>query len=643
MKPTIKNFTHSLLIKSEFPNSTGTKSSNYNHMKLLLKLFCFILIISSSLYAQYEDEKIIAEIGSIKITAGEFKERYEMVPHVGRHIKGREERLKAETLYSIIAEKLWALEAEELSFDSTDIMKYTFQNVTNMNLRDALYRKEILDKVVLLPEIINEAKRRALYYLNVKFIHSLDESEIHALSKKILSGAPFDSLLVQRPEYELQKNNFYQVHFGQMEESVEDILYNLKLYEISNPVKSPDGWYIFKLYSIENEIIENARQAKNMEKNIKRITDARANENVYQKYYKSFFPGHEVTTDGELFWSFSNRIINALIIRKDLDEKKAGESIHLAPEDFMQIKREFGADSLSLPFIHLEKNPISLKQFLYSFAYEGFYSASINPDQIRGQLNSRVKRFIEHELLAREAKQQGLENLPEVKSDIEMWRDNYLSTLYKQTIFDSSQVSDKEVEEYFIKSKSVSESTILINIIEIFSDNLEVIENIFNELGENTNFREIASKYSQNERNNLESGLVSANSKGEIGRIAKDLNVGEIYGPINTKNGYTIFKLIDKKSEKINLPKEFDEIKHELKKEMKGKKLSNKMIDCTVKLANKYGVKVNEKLLYNLPVTNYNMMVYRYMGFGGRQLAVPLTPVFINWVEKWQKSKQDLP
>ena len=67
------------------------------------------------------------------------------------------------------------------------------------------------------------------------------------------------------------------------------------------------------------------------------------------------------------------------------------------------------------------------------------------------------------------------------------------------------------------------------------------------------------------------------------------------------------------------------------------------MIENTVKLANKYGVKVNENILYNMNVTNYNMMVYRYMGFGGRLLAVPLTPKFIEWVEPWQSSQSELP
>ncbi len=68
-----------------------------------------------------------------------------MVPHIGRHIKGREERLKAETIYSLIAEKLWALEAEKLGFDSTDVMKFSFQNIKRHESRDALYRKEILE------------------------------------------------------------------------------------------------------------------------------------------------------------------------------------------------------------------------------------------------------------------------------------------------------------------------------------------------------------------------------------------------------------------------------------------------------------------------------------------------------------------
>jgi len=612
-------------------------------MKFLLKIFLFVFVTFSSLFAQQEEDKIIAEIGPIKITVGEFKKRYEMIPQIGRHIKGRENHLKAEILYSIIAEKLWALESENLGFDSTDVMKLSFQNIKDMNLRDALYRKVILDKVEILPETINEAKRRALYYLNTKFIHSMDENEINQISNKIKNGTSFDSILVKRQEYSLQTNNFYQVHFGQMSEIAENILFNLKLYEVSNPIKSPEGFYIFKLYSIENEIIKNEKQANNMIQKVNRVVEERANENLYQKFYKSFFPGRKVKTDGELFWSLSNKLIKTLEKRRILEDKKPNETVYLASEDFMQMKNDFGKDTLDLPFIFLENKLISLKQFLYAFAFEGFYSNFTEPNKIRAQLNSRVKRFIEQEFLTKEAQEEGLQNLPEVKEDIKMWRDNYLATLYKQTLFDSSRVSEEEIKEYYIKSKSLGSVQTLINIIEISSKNLDDIVNTFDALDNGSDFRELAYANLKNKNIKPESGLVTTTSMGEIGQIAKNLSVGDIYGPIEIEDKYVIFKLIDKQEDSIKLPKEFNEIKAELKKELKGQKISNKMIENTVKLANKYGVTVNEKLLFNLPTTNYNMMVYRYMGFGGRLLAVPLTPTFIEWVEKWQKSQQDLP
>lgn len=612
-------------------------------MKFLLKIFLFVFVTFSSLFAQQEEDKIIAEIGPIKITVGEFKKRYEMIPQIGRHIKGRENHLKAEILYSIIAEKLWALESENLGFDSTDVMKLSFQNIKDMNLRDALYRKVILDKVDILPETINEAKRRALYYLNTKFIHSMDENEINQISNKIKNGTSFDSILVKRQEYSLQTNNFYQVHFGQMSEIAENILFNLKLYEVSNTIKSPEGFYIFKLYSIENEIIENEKQANNMIQKVNRVVEERANENLYQKFYKSFFPGRKVKTDGELFWSLSNKLIKTLEKRRILEDKKPNETVYLASEDFMQMKNDFGKDTLDLPFIFLENKSISLKQFLYAFAFEGFYSNFTEPNKIRAQLNSRVKRFIEQEFLTKEAQEEGLQNLPEVKEDIKMWRDNYLATLYKQTLFDSSRVSEQEIKEYYIKSKSLGSVQTLINIIEISSKNLDDIVNTFDALDNGSDFRELAYANLKNKNIKPESGLVTTTSMGEIGQIAKNLSVGDIYGPIEIEDKYVIFKLIDKQEDSIKLPKEFNEIKAELKKELKGQKISNKMIENTVKLANKYGVTVNEKLLFNLPTTNYNMMVYRYMGFGGRLLAVPLTPTFIEWVEKWQKSQQDLP
>ena len=610
------------------------------------QIIFLLLLTVSTLSAQSEIDEVIAEIGPVKVTVSEFKKRYEMVPHVGRHIVGRENRLKAEALYSIISEKLWALEAEELGFDSTAIMNYTFQAVEDMHLRDALYRKEIKSKLSDDPEKYAEAKKRALVYLNAKFIFAKEQDEIYRLFNELKNGISFDSLLSLRGEAILQKDEPYQIHFGQMAELAEDSVYDLKINQFSSPLSSPDGWYIFKLISVQPEIIENDKHVKNMNKNVRRVVDSREEETVFQNYYKSFFPGHKVETNGELFWSFSNKIISALEKRKNTSKIEDGKSVHLEAEDFYKIKDKFGSDSLSMVFVQFEKDPLTLQQFLYSFALEGFYSSSDNPDVIRNQLNSRVKRFIEHELLTREANIKGVKDNVEVNNDIKMWRDYYLATLYKQTLFDSSNVSETEVLNYYNKKRSSSDMQNQVKIIEIYTDSLEVIEKVFNEIEQGIDFKKIVVKYSNKKKDqnlNVDSDFFSILSRGEIGRIAGTLNIGDVYGPIEVENEYVVFKIMDKKTSKQEIPETFGEIKGELKKQLKAEKVNGKMIDNTVKLANKYGVKVNEKLLYNMNVVNYNMIVYRYMGFGGRLLAVPLTPNFIEWVEPWQKSQSELP
>jgi len=614
-------------------------------MRKIIKIIFVFLFSSTMLYAQYDGNKVIAKIGDIEITAAEFKKRYEMVPHIGRHIKRREKQLKAETLYSIIAEKLWALEAEQLNFDTTDIMKYSYKAIENMYLRDALYSKEITENISINSDDYIEGRQRAAVTLNTNFIHSQSEEEIFIIHSKLLNGESFDSLLSLRPEAALQDTP-YVVQFGKMTKVVEDSLYKLNVGEFSSPLKSPDGWYIFKILSIDPIVITNERQAKTLEKEINRVVKERNEDEVFQDYYRSFFAGRKVQSDGEIFWHLSNEIIKRLNQRRVDSKIAAGETVGLETGDFYKIEKAFTRDTLAMVFIKLDENPITLKQFLYEFAFEGFYTSSTDPNIIRGQLNSRVKRFIEHELLSEEAYSQDLDNLPDVKLDTKMWRDNYLATLYRKTLFDSSKVTDDEVYQFYQKKKSIKEPTTQVNIIEILTDSLEVVETVLKELEKGTDIRELARKYSKREwtkKSGGEFGFFQTTSYGEIGRIAGELKIGEVYGPLKVEEGYSIFKLIDKKESVHKISKEYDELKDELLRELKAEKISSKMINNTVRLANKYNITVDSNQLYKVPVTNYNMLVYRYMGFGGKILAVPLTPVFIEWVKEWEKSKSSLP
>ena len=138
--------------------------------------------------------------------------------------------------------------------------------------------------------------------------------------------------------------------------------------------------------------------------------------------------------------------------------------------DLLSIEQEFGADTLKMKFIKLDDSPISIKQFLREFIFDGFYSANVRPNVIAAKLNSRVKTFIEQELLAREGYKRGLQNLPEVKSSISMWKDNYLAKILKNMLLDSVKVSDEEVYDFYRNNKGENNSSMTeVNIFEILN------------------------------------------------------------------------------------------------------------------------------------------------------------------------------
>ena len=608
--------------------------------KIVHILFFTILIFSTS-FAQPKERKVVAKIGSYEITEDEFLERYELTPQISASITGINASLKNEVLYSLIAEKLWALEAEELRLSNSELLKSTYKAIEKMYVRDALYREEILSKVNLSDDYLSEGFRRNSKILNVYYIFSENERQIQSLYKKIEEGVSFDSLLVQRPEYKLQTEP-YEVNYGQMEKEVEDSLYKMVPGEISNPVESPNGWYIFKLKSIEEKIMRDAKHAEAEKKKVLKIASATITDSIYKEYYSTFFSNVNAETNRELFLEFADLVINVLNKRFSNKEDASTEPIVLLPEDLYKIESILGKRKLDSDLINLDDKPVKLDEFLQALAFEKFSVDTLDKELIKFKLNGFVKRFIEYELLAREGFRRGLQNLPEVQKNLSMWRNYYLSEELRKNLFESISVSDEEAYKYFEEKINKSYQTTQIKIIEILTEDLDVIRDALGELEKGSDFEDLAMKYTIREEtkdNNSEPGYFSIGELGEIGRIAATMEVGEMYGPVKVPEGYSLFRLVDKKEESNLSETSFSNVKDKIKIELKYRKVSEEIINETVELANKYGVTVNQETLESINVLNTTTVVYRYFGFGGRLLAVPMTLPNYLWVKPWREQE----
>jgi foldase protein PrsA len=186
-----------------------------------------------------------------------------------------------------------------------------------------------------------------------------------------------------------------------------------------------------------------------------------------------------------------------------------------------------------------------------------------------------------------------------------------------------------------------------VNIFEILTDSLEIVEKVFKRLDEGERFQDLAREYTirkETKDNNGEFGYFPISEHlVKLERLLLSLELGEVYGPINLEEGYSIIKLIGKKEPENKSDANFDDVKDAYIKQLKDAEIQKTRIDKTVELANKYGINIDHKVLQSIKVNNLSMLVFKNFGFGGVGLAMPIVSPFYEWVEKWQNSQQDLP
>ncbi|RPI70268.1 MAG: peptidyl-prolyl cis-trans isomerase [Ignavibacteriales bacterium] len=318
--------------------------------------------------------------------------------------------------------------------------------------------------------------------------------------------------------------------------------------------------------------------------------------------------------------------------------KISGNPVYLSPADFYNLRIYFDDKTLASSLIELNESVVTLKDFINQLAFEGFSSDKTDAESVFILLNSRVRKFIEEELLAEEGFKRGLDKLPGVRSQLGIWKENYLYQLMQSKYLDSVDVSEEEVFNYYSERHKEENYPLLVNVIEILTDSLSAIEEILNEIERGKDIRQLAIEHTKRswvKTNDGEFGLFPVYMHGEIGKIAETMNIGEIYGPLKVPEGYSVFKLIDKKEEKTISPEPFEKVREDYIEKIGYKKTRVMLTNHTADLAVKYGVSINEEVLKNIPVTNINAFGFRHLGFGGRITAAPLIAPDNEWVEKW--------
>ena len=507
------------------------------------RVIVLFIMFSTISFAQ---EKTIAKIGDISLSAKEFKQRFEFTPKV----KSEFDSTKINFLYSLIAEKLWALEAQSLSMDTIPYVHNSVRNIERKLVKDKLYKIEVENKVIITEKEITENFFKLGQKRIMNFVFSKDQKKIEQLHNKLLVGISFDSLLAGRAEQNQQIDGI-PVVFGQMDGHLENQIFSLGLNKFTNPIPVKVGWVIYYLKNIEAIQLEDGNNIEGNRKKIEDVLFARKAKIFYSEFFNKYVMGTTVHTDKLLLNRLVNEIFDFFSDNWKTFYNENSKKYQLDEYQIRIIKSKFFERELSSDFIKFEVSPISFENFILNLELNGFTCKKMSKDAIYKAINNNVKSYIFEEILFREGYSRGLQNSHDVQNDLKTWRESFLASNYRHSFLDSIKTSDSEVKKFYEKVVLETDST-----------------------------------------------------------------VTETY----------------------------DEVKEKIKSGLYFQGLENRYIDETVELAEKYGVSVDIKLLNSLQVTDIEMMVYRYLGFGGEITAVPYLQPFYKWKNWLPKSiKKSLP
>lgn len=587
-----------------------------------------LLIFPVNLISQKAD-KVIAEIGSAKITESEFKLRYELSPFISHRSKWNQDTIKYDFLLSMIAEKLFYLDAINKGLQNSEDFKFYIKPLEDALLRDYLFKEEIENKIRLSAEDVNRSINNAQFKLKARIINSEDSLKIFKIYSLLKENIPIDSIL-RIPDFLFIPAGEFEVSLGSLkDEEVENYLFTLNPGEFTKPIRSEVGWVIFlitdKLFTPID--LTNQKQIDD----IKRIVKSRRVMIKANQYLQNLLSNKTIDINDSAFNSVFYVIYDLILERTKSNPDSMRSSYILNDYDYREIKKELGNKTLQENLFYINSHKVTVWDFLANLAFEEHRFQSKDRNIIYSKLSKNIKDFVVQQYLTFEAKRKGIDKNKNLKDELENWKTHYLAQMLRFSFLDSSRVSEEEILNYFNNEFRKDKNNLLIKMKILNLTELEEVERVLNLISSGKSFDEIVESFGKtdslvNEKGETE--LLPNIYFGELGVLASKLNLNEVYGPIKRGNEYTLIMVKEKKTLTDTTQVDFDFAKGYIKNYLFIKKFNSVVAEQTIKLANKYGVKIYEDNLSQIKTTGIPMFVHRLLGFGGRIAGVPLLD---NW------------
>lgn len=404
-------------------------------LTLIISLVVTFTLTKKDAYPPDPNRVVVATVDDIEISETSFQRGYLPVLLYGD--KFDSEANREEMINFLIGQKILAEKGRDLDLDTAAHIIRQRQYIEDKALARQLYRTWVKDRLELpTEEELREGFKRGQKGIFVRHIFSESENEIRRYSERLRSGEESFYTLAQQvfTDSMLSRNGgaLGWITFGDLDETLEDTVYNLTVGQISQPVKSQYGWHIVSIDDSQEEVfITEADYQKNRDLVYNKIVERRENL-LGKQVLNEFMAGFDIEFNRDV----ARQVWPKVIAHLNPGEAQPGpinefndliSSLdHLRQETLLTVDGEaWTVDAILSRFPNLDR----------SLLYGNLYVAASN--------------VIRDEMISREARNLGLDSHPDVVEEVRDSQDQIIADTYVGMIADTLQFTVTHRQHYY--------------------------------------------------------------------------------------------------------------------------------------------------------------------------------------------------
>lgn len=554
--------------------------------KLLPILFLAILASSCALTEEEPAENVLAKINDLEVTKAHFESAFKRYYFQSGQVLEPSFSNKSSVLDSEFNVYVLATYARQLGFEDSGQGQRKLEMIKRRVLNEEYLDQHILDSISVTEEDTRNMFLRFNTQLKASHLYAPTKDKADSLYNFLQQGQTFEELakeVFQNKRLAESGGNLGVFSVDEMDVAFEQTAYSLRIGEISEPVRTAQGFSIIKLTDrFPKPVLSEYEYAVNKDQ-LAYFAEKQKRELLTRKHMYDFLDNLKLNQDNlEALW---NRVTS-------------NYSAFLSHDTEIFSSADLGNETVLSTY---QGEKFTVQDFLKEYRY----TPETNISNVRGyqSFENFIKGLAYRTHLMNGALEAGLLEKENVQASIDQTFYVYLAQKAEDEIRSNLDITEEEIAEQYYKDPGKYMKPVAVDLSRIVVGSEEEARAVVKKLKAGASFVNMVQKHSINNEERLLDGRLGfeyVNTYGFMSPALSKLQPGDLSEPIQYQTGeYHIYLCHDRREAE---PMSLNEARETVKYEITKKKFQEQRSEIIEQVKKQHNAVVNRQMLKELTI-----------------------------------------